>query len=142
MAIPSTTQSYIDEVEKFMQRKFQFRHEVALLLDEAAIHSQQKLLDEIAFSAKFVVNASNILKREGTGREETAKLEHEFKDGIEHSSSLLRELIAGVSDDERNLFTSRFLSISHDGMNNLMKLLYELSWLKNYSLDTQRQSKQ
>ena len=140
MAETPETQFYLNEVEKFAQRKFQFRHEISLLVESAALHSQQHVLDEITFLAKFSVNASNILKREGAGKEETSKLEREFKQNLEKSSSLIRELISDIPDDERNMFISRFLSLTHEGMGNFMKLMYELSWLKNYSLDTKRQS--
>jgi hypothetical protein len=138
VTVTSKTQAYLDEVERFSKRKFLFRHEISVLIDVATLHSKQQLFDEITFMAKFITNASNILKREGAGKEETSKLEYEFKHAIEKSSSLVQELVGNIAD-EKNLFAARFFSLTQEGMSNFMKLLNELSWLKNYSLDTNRQ---
>lgn len=133
--IQPDTKDLIDAVEQFARRKFRYRVEVALLIDLAMSDGEKKLLDELTFHAKFVSHAFNILRRSGTLTDETNKLSAEFKNELEKTSKLLHMMVKGASEDSRNQFSARFLSLSHESMDNLLALLHDLSWIKNYSLD-------
>ena len=126
---------FLDAVENHAGRKFQFRREVEFLIDSTGSPSASHSFEEIIFLAKFITNASNVLKRTGQSREETEKLSAEFKEKIGSVSALLAGLIGRASGDEQSSIVSRFLSPSFDSLNELLALLAELSWIKNYHLD-------
>lgn len=138
MNIRKETETYLDTVEEYTHRKFRFRDEVGVLVDLAATRTMERLFDDILFLAKFVSNANAILKRTGTGSEDTVKLSAEFKENLEKASSLLRTLVKEAPEEIKQHFLSSFFSLSRDGMNNLLALLYELTWIKNYKLDRKK----
>ena len=138
IAIRLETQTYLDAVEQFAHRKFQFRDDLGLLTDLSESRNMKQLFDDILFFAKFVSNANNVLKRAGVHSEETQKLSAEFKESLEKSSTLLRTLVKEAPEEVKKDFTARFFSLSQESVSNLLSLLYELSWIKNYSLDKHR----
>ena len=135
MTIRPETEACIHAVEVFANRSFRFHDELAMLLQLASDHGMRHVFDEVTFYAKFLVNASHILKRSGPGSEETEKLSTEFKSKIEQTSTLIRAILQKTSRDVRDSFEEKFLSLSHSNFDNFLSLLYELSWIKNYSLD-------
>ena len=127
--------AFLDAVETFANRKFRYRSDLILLMNAAASHSAHGQFEEIIFLAKFLTNASNVLRRVGHPRDETGKLSDEFGQKLGQISNLIRALIAGISGEERLAFESRFTSLSQESMQRLMILLSELAWVKNFLLD-------
>ena len=138
MTIRPETVAFVDAVEKFANRRFRFRHEVTIIIELAEAHKMNQAFQDITFLAKFVSNAYHILKRTGMDSEETQKLSVQFKENLEKTSTLLRTLIQKAPEEEKRTLAHRFLSPSQDGMTTLLSLLYELSWVKNYLLDTKQ----
>lgn len=135
MTLRPETESYLSNVERFAKRTFRFRMEIGIIVELAATPSLRRALDDLLFIAKFVTNAFNVLKRVGSSTEDTVKLSAEFKDGMEKGSALLKTMVKEAPDDVKKIFLTKFLSHSHENLNDLLALFYELSWLKNYSLD-------
>jgi hypothetical protein len=138
MTLRPETESYLDGVEQFVGKQFRYRSEIGLLIELAEARTMKQVFDDITFFAKFVSNAYIILKRVGPASKDIEKMSLEFKDKLEKVSTLLRTLIKEEQTDAKQQFVTRFLSLSNDSMNNLLELLYELSWIKNYSLDQKR----
>ena len=138
VTIHTKTIAYIDAVEQFARRKFRFREEIALLVEVSQNDNSKRLLDELAFHAKFVSHSYNILKRVGFDSDETKKLSSEFRTELEKSSNLLRRILLEAPQDMRDQFLPRFLSISNESMKAFLDFLHELSWIKNYSLDHEK----
>lgn len=135
----ASTTLFLDEVEHFAQRKFLFRDEMALLIELSESRGMQKLFNEIIFFAKFITNAQHILKRIGSESDEVLKLRIELTENLKKTSTLLRTLVEECSDDMKESFMRRFLMFNQENLDNLFSLLSELSWIKNYSLDKDRQ---
>ena len=134
------TGQYLDAVEAFSGKKFQFRGEIGMLLECATARNMHQVFEDITFLAKFVTNASGVLKRVGPSHADAAKLVGEFKDNLEKVSTLLRTLVKEEPADARQQLLSRFFSLSHDSLDNLLVLLSELSRIKNYTLDQKREA--
>ncbi len=129
------TRSLLDEVERYKGRSFALRNDVGLLVEFAASQSRQYLLNDITFTAKFVSNAMNILRRTGSGNEQTAKLENELGNNLKRVTDLMLELTAQGPSPEVEDFRARYLSPGTARSAELMRLLSELSWLKDYALE-------
>ena len=65
-------------------------------------------------------------------------LEQEFGRSLQDAASLLRDLIGGASEEEKEHFAVTYLSVSHEGLDNLLSLLRDLRWYKNWRIDTGR----
>ena len=138
MTIRPETQQHLDAVERHAKRSFRYRGEIAVLMDLSELNSLQPLFADLIFQSKFSTNAVNILKRSGPGTDETAKLSAELKQSLEKISNIFHNLLAEAPGDVKDKFMSTFLSETTAGFDNLMNLLTELGWVKNYELDRGR----
>ena len=137
MTIHQETKEYICAVEKFVHRKFQFKSEIEALIELDRVGAMRQVLEDVLFYAKFLSNAQAILNRTGANDDNIKKLKAEFEKKLEEISELLRRLLNGSPEDFKGKFDSRFFPLTPDCMNNLLSLLYELSWIKNYQLDNE-----
>jgi len=135
MTIRPETDRLLEDVERLAERKFRHRSEVAWLVELASARQKQAVMEEIVFLSKFVTKADEVLRREGGSSEQTAKLSNEFEQNVKKISILLRSLVADSANEERTTFGNQFLSLTHEGMRNLLSLMKELSWFKNYAID-------
>jgi hypothetical protein len=138
MVISPEIQKFLNDVETFSAKKFRYRQEIEILVALSRERSMEEVFRDITFFSKFISNALNILKRTGADSAETEKLSVEFKDKLEKTSTLIKTLIKEAPGEVKAMFLSRFLSLSQESMNALLSLLYELSWIKNYSLEQER----
>jgi hypothetical protein len=129
---------FIDDIERAYGRKFSCRTEIELLVELAEKHSLRPVFDDMIFYAKFVTRASGILARTGPMNEETEKLSREYAESLERVSLLIKRLLKEAPQDVAGPFANRFLSLSQESVRSLMVLLQELSWVKNYILDRER----
>jgi hypothetical protein len=78
------------------------------------------------------------MKRIGKDAEGYRALEQEFGRSLQDAASLMRDLIGGAPEEEREHFAVTYLSVSHEGLDNLLSLLRDLRWYKNWRIDTGR----
>ncbi len=123
------TESYLSEVERFAGRRFAHRDEIALLIDSATTPSLKQILDELAFRAKFLTKSSALLRRAGTS-EETAKLAEEFSANLRGCAGLISRLLGGSPQK------TEFPLPPERSIEDFLALLGELSWLKNFSMES------
>ncbi|HEV8538340.1 MAG TPA: hypothetical protein VGR15_05375 [Bacteroidota bacterium] len=133
------TEAFLQEVETSTGKKFHFRREAAVLIELAEMQSMRQVFDDLTFYAKFVSHAATIIKRQGAGSEDTAKLSLEFSGKLENTSALVATLVREAPTEIRQQFTERFLSLTPASMESFLSFLYELSWIKNYYLDKDRE---
>jgi hypothetical protein len=131
-------ESTLDRVEEFAGRKFRLRSEVAFLLECAP--GKEEVFEQVTFFAKFLSKAYTVLRRSGSDAEEVARLAAEFGEKLGKTTSLIRILTAGAPGDSAQEFADRFLVQSQEGIGRLLELLYEVSWLKNYTMEKKRTS--
>lgn len=82
MTIQPETERLLDDVERQAQRKFRHRTEVAWLVELASAQKKHPVMEEIVFLSKFVTKADEVLRREGSSSEQTAKLSDEFGQNV------------------------------------------------------------
>ncbi len=129
---------FLGEVERFANRKFYHPSEIATLIQMAMMYQQRRIFEEIIFLAKFLWNSYNVMQRIGPAGEGYPKLSAEFRDTLEKMTTLIKTLIKEGPEEVKEKFKTLFFSMPHESMNNLLRLIDDLSWVKNYSIDTQR----
>lgn len=129
---------FLDDVERESGRNISCRKEIELLVNLAERPSLRPVFDDLIFYAKFLTRASGILARSGPVNEETEKLSREYAATLERVSLLLGRLLEEAPQEVARPFTDRFLSLSQQSVGSLMTLLQELSLVKNYLLDQER----
>lgn len=133
--ISPKTRDFVRQLNDFSAHKLTHQDDVALLLELAQTENKKRELEEIAFLAKFLSNTYTILKRSSGNAEGNDKLSQEFRSSLDKAVGALKGFVAEAPSTTKEDFSSRFFSVTADGFENLMALLYDLSWLKNWIID-------
>lgn len=129
------TRGIIETVERYAKRQFRYRNEIGILLQASGNRGMDLEFENLAFIGKFIKNAHTILTRDNLGSEVTIRLADELRVNLEKSIRTITAMIEKLPPEEKNLIAGQFLSLTRDNMDNLLDLMTELSWFKNYSLD-------
>jgi hypothetical protein len=133
--ITAATESFIADAERFANRRFRHRLELGLLIDALKSDEAAKSFEELIFYAKFLTHAGGILARKGIAEEETREMAKEYAATLQRALGLLEGIRDRLSKDDRRAFEP-LIGMTHGHMKQFMSLLNELSWIKNYLLDT------
>lgn len=136
MNLSKETEIILQKLDTLSKNKIGDRASVGVLIELAATQNVHQTLDDLSFQAKFSYRAYGIMKRIGKEGDGYNKLSKEFNESVEKSKNLIRELLLSATDDERKEFDSRFLALSPAAFQNLLALLYDLSWYKNFLIDS------
>ncbi len=135
MDIRPEISSYIDRINSFSQNRLQNIEDVSILLQLSRDEGKEEIFDDLTFHAKFNYRVYGILKRTDPGSETYPKLSAELKEGIEKVSTLMRTLVKEAPDEVKERFIGRYFSMTHSGLDNLIRVAYDLSWIKNWQID-------
>jgi hypothetical protein len=126
---------FIRQLNDFSDHKLTRQDDLAVLLELAQTKNQAEDLEEIAFLAKFLTSTYGILKRSNSEVAGYDKLSNEFRSNLDKVTEMLKRIVAEAPPTTKGDFSSRFCSLTANGFENLMNLLYDLSWLKNWIND-------
>jgi len=134
-AMRPETRKFAAELERYANRKFLFREEIGILLDEARSAGKMQVFEDMAFFAKFLSKSYDLMKRIGPDGEGYDKLSGEFSSAMEKSSTLLKTLVKDAPDESKQLFAGRLFQMDQESLSALMSLMKELAWVKNWMVD-------
>lgn len=102
------------------------------LLEAAESNGKQKLLEDIAFTAKFLEGLLGIIRRGDEAADGSmAKYANEYLENIEKVKEGLRELINGYKFIS-GIFEEKYFAMTQEALGNLNDLLSDLAWYKKY----------
>lgn len=136
--ISPQTAALVDALAQKAHRPFSHPHELALLIELAHRGDKLHVLDELSFFAKFAHKTYGIMQRIGAEAEGYDKLSKEFADAVEKSKSLLLTLLENAERGTQEQFRRNVFGMSPAALQNLLALLHDLSWYKNYLIDSKR----
>ncbi len=134
------TKSLIEEIDALSGNTLAYKEALALLVEIAYMHTQVATLDNISFQGKFVHKAYRILQRTGNKDENSQRLAQEFQLSIEKIRQMIAELLSFAPPDIQREFQQQFLDLTSEAFDRLLAFCNDLSWYKNYTLDTRRRS--
>jgi hypothetical protein len=135
IVISRTTQALIDTLTAFSGNKISRPHDLGILLELGRNERHHTLLDELSFHAKFVRRSYGIMKRIGRDGEGYEKLSAAFMTNLDIVRERIRTLVAAGGGEESVRFEREYLAFSQSGLDNLMSLMYDLEWYKNWQID-------
>jgi hypothetical protein len=133
--ISPKARDFVRQLNDFSAQKLTHQDDLAVLLELGLTKKLKRELGEIAFLAKFLSNTYAILKRGNSDAVGYDKLSIEFRTNLDRVTEMLKKIVAGAPPTTKEDFSSRFFLMTTDGFENLMNLLYDLSWLKNWIND-------
>lgn len=114
------------------------RTDLCTLIELTAQGNVQRQLDDLSFTAKFLSKSHGIMQRIGRNGQGYDQLAKEFSSNLEKATTLIRSLVATAPIEVRQRFDSTYLSLTPESFRNLLSLFYDLSWYKNWRLDSER----
>jgi hypothetical protein len=135
MEISRETRDFVQQIDALSNHTLANWEDVVALVELAQATDQRTRLEQIAFLAKFLSNTHAILKRSNSDTEGYDKLSSEFQVNLEKAVGELKSLIGEAPAAFKKSFSSRFLMLTGESFENLLSLLYDLSWIKNWYID-------
>jgi hypothetical protein len=135
MQLSQPVADHLAALEALSEKKISRGEDVAFLMQIAYSTGREKELEELSFQAKFCVRTAGIMKRIGRNDDGYNRLAAELSASLEKVQSLLGLFLAAVPDDAAENFSRRYLALTPSALENLMVLLYDLSWHKNWHID-------
>lgn len=143
-AFPSTlsqeTATLLASLDELSKHTLVRRADLGTLIEVAASANKRDTLEKLSFVAKFLVRTYGIMKRIGPQGNGYDTLRGEFSTNLATSRPLMEDLLAGAPEDVRKRMTNDYLSLTPASIDNLLLLFRDLSWYKNWLIDTRRTS--
>jgi hypothetical protein len=126
------------EIEKRNGKSFSLRQHVMYLIEDSCLSEMSDTFYRLIFLGKFLHNTNNMINRIGKEGEGYEKLLDEFIDHAYEVVNILKKIIDVTSEQIRNELKNYMNIQTVSGFKNFIKLMEDLSWLKNYELDSNR----
>jgi hypothetical protein len=141
MELSPVTASLLSELDTFSGGTIAHRPDLGILLESGRVPRLRDLLEELSFFSKFLDRTYRIMTRIGRNGEGYDRLASEFAEAVAKTRDLVTSLIAESPGDVRKRFAGTYLALTQDGLENLLSLCHDLSWYKNWLIDTKRERK-
>ncbi len=137
MRLSPETASFLARLRSFSGNRLKREQDLGILLEMGGVTERAPFLDELSFLAKFLSRTHAIMERIGSNGEGYGGLAREFQDSLQRASGLIQHLLEAAPDDIRQHFSTTYLALTQECLGNLLALLYDLSWYKNWLIDHQ-----
>jgi hypothetical protein len=111
------------------------RGDLGMLFDLGLRPGRRPLLDDLAFSAKFLTRARSMMERAGPAGQGYDQIAGEFSRHVQKAIALIRTLLEDAPEETAQGFVSRYLAATPEGLENLLALSADLGWYKNWLID-------
>ena len=139
MQLKETTQALLAELDTLSSRRLTRREDLGLLLELAEESGQRPALEELSFYGKFVSRSYQIMQRIGRDGEGYDRLNSEFLNALERCRSHMRVLASSAPVQTKDRLDRTYLQLSPSSLEAIVALANDLSWYKNWLLDSRRQ---
>jgi len=132
----------IREVDEFSGNKLKKRVDLQIIFEETLNNDQEQLLDDIAFTSKYIQGLIRVLK-EGGDNPEIKSVDHIKNDLTESMKKIvvqLKEALTYADGNTKQHFERTYFELSQQGFMNLYDLLSDLEWTKKYLNDQKRKN--
>jgi hypothetical protein len=139
---PGSPSEFVNEVEKFSKSRLKRKAELIRIYEEAVNNNNEKLFEDLAFTAKYVQGLLRIVKT-GSANSEINNLDQikkDFSDNMNKVILKIKEIIAGADEGMKTHFELTYFELSQQGFINISELLSDLEWAKIYLNDRKRNS--
>jgi hypothetical protein len=135
MDIRTGSERILGEVDRLSGGRLRCRADLGILLGLGLREDRRLVLENLAFSAKFLARARGMMERIGPGGKGYDPLAAEFSLHMEKASSLIRSLLEDAQEEVRERFVSRYLALEPEALRNMLALCGDLGWYKNWLID-------
>jgi hypothetical protein len=135
MSLSPPVAKHLAVLDQLSQQRMLRRDDLAVLLEAAYCNGREGDLEQISFLGKFCVRAYRIMKRIGNEGEGYDRLSAEFSANLGKARTMLEKLIHCVPEPSRDALAGRYLAVTPAALEDLLELLQDVSWHKNWRID-------
>ncbi|RJP63607.1 MAG: hypothetical protein C4543_00195 [Ignavibacteriales bacterium] len=130
------------KIDEFAKGKLNNAEDLTRIAEIIFKINKQELLDEISFSAKYSQGLLKIIQNRSNNIEDDYfdRIKAEYTEAVKKIRELLKTILADGSPFIKQIFIDKYLSLTHESLNNLNLLMSDLSWVKMYLNDIKRSS--
>jgi hypothetical protein len=126
------------EIEKRNGKNFSFRRHVMIIIEVSCLNEMSETFNRLIFLGKFLHNTNNMMNRIGKEAEGYKALLTEFMAHTNEVINILKKIADATPEGIRNELKSYLNIQTESDFKNFIKLMEDLSRLKNFELDTNR----
>jgi len=133
----------IEEVESFSGNRLNKKEDLKLIFDAADTGGKIKELEELAFTAKYIIGLQRVLKKGGGNPEITnlEKIKKDYSDNLTKALMQMKEITKNLPDEKKDELNNNYFILTHHSLENLTALLEDLEWTKMYFNSQKHQAK-
>lgn len=133
-------EEFIIKVDEFSNKRIKNAEDLTRLSELFFKEDKFDKLNDLAFSAKYAQGLIKIIRDRSNNFEDDYfdKIRVEYTDAISKIRSVIEEILGGSSSFIKEIFSEKYLSMTHESLNNLNILIDDLSWMKLYLNDQKR----
>ena len=127
-------------VDEFANGKLNNAEDLTRLTEIIYKMEKESLLEDISFSAKYAQGLLKIIQNRNNNFEDEyfEKIKLEYTSAVKDVRAMLEEIINNGSAFIKNIFKEKYLSMTHESLQNINLLIEDLSWVKVYTNDLTR----
>lgn len=125
---------FLDEVEKFVDKKLIRRDDLSFIIDEYFNQKDLNEFEEFAFTGKYVNGLLRVLQSSGnvTDFQNLDQVKKDLNDNIEKVISRLREITLNLTEEDRVRIDKNYLELTKESLQNIRNLTEDLDHIKKY----------
>jgi len=131
----------VEEIDHFSNHKLKRKDDLKTLIEVSIKNEKEKLLENLSFTAKYVLGLQRALKK-GSSNPEISNLEkqkEDYSNNLIKSIEQIKELGNFTSEEIKIHFNKTYFELSQQALKNLNELLEDLEWTKMYLNQQKRQ---
>ncbi|WKZ70645.1 MAG: hypothetical protein QY331_05170 [Melioribacteraceae bacterium] len=135
-------EEFCSKINEFAKGKLNNAEDLTRIAEIIFKINKQELLDEISFSAKYSQGLLKIIQNRSNNIEDDYfdRIKAEYTEAVKKVRELLTRILNDGSPFIKQIFIDKYLSLTHESLNNLNLLMSDLSWVKMYLNDIKRSS--
>jgi hypothetical protein len=133
--ISENTKKLLSEINNHSGNKLKFIGELEFLIESSFQTGKSNIFEEIIFIGKYLNGLKFILEKENGTEESKKKIISEFGENLESLSAKLILIFKSGDNHLSDLFQKKFLDNNSDSYKNLIGLVEDLAFVKNYYND-------
>jgi hypothetical protein len=141
MELSNDTQKILSAIDKLSKDKLNYREDLGRLIELSIQNNKMKVLEELSFQARYSQGLLKIVQNRDNKIEEEyfSKVQKEFAQSVEKIKSSIEEILSNSSPFIKQIFSDKYLQITHASLSNLNKFCPDLGFVKFYFNDLKRE---
>ena len=133
-------EEFCSKINEFAKGKLNNLEDLTRITEIIFKINKQELLEDLSFSAKYSQGLLKIIQNRNNNIEDDyfEKIKLEYTEAVKKVRQLLTTILENGSPFIKQIFSDKYLSLTHESLNNLNLLLGDLSQVKLFLNDTKR----